>query len=667
MTRRVGGNPAKTRLLPGLAFPIGISDLVRVSWATLRVPTAGAAFNVDAAQISLLGSLIVSGDIQSGSPFDIAPGQIALAAQIAITGDVQFIQPAAFDLQTTPVALAGALSITGDIDAPPMKVAVSWAQLRVPSVAVQFDIDPAAPVAMFGAISVSGDIRAGAPWEFESPLTITQMAGALSVAGDLQFVSPASFDLVASPIALLGAASVSGDIELSTSFDLQPTSPIAMAAAAALLGDIQFEQPVLFDVDCVAPVALTGLLTVQGDIGLERSFDVQPAGAVVMSGALTASGDIRIERAFDLVPLAAIGLTGIAAILGDIQAVTPVPFDVQQSGSIAMAGELLASGDVQATVPFDLAAGTVAMSGAMGIAGDINAGGPFDLSGGEIALLAALGIAGNIQIRVPATVPDVTGLSREDAEAALQGAGFLVAVSLVLSTEVPVNHVISQDPPPGTASFVGTTVDIVVSQYDVAKVIGGNKNVRFRPVKKRRQEKEPQTAAPRAKASGLLKGLLARIAPPPLAAGLEIPLAPLVAEVVAEAVAEVAPQPSNAVEEQEVSELEQLRRRVDALTSMVTEITGELQQLRQAHGPQALPALRDPLDDALVALLPAVREPLELEPEEPAGLPELTEDEQRELSGESPAAPAPAATAPPAIDIQAENRRRAELLARSML
>jgi beta-lactam-binding protein with PASTA domain len=73
------------------------------------------------------------------------------------------------------------------------------------------------------------------------------------------------------------------------------------------------------------------------------------------------------------------------------------------------------------------------------------------------------------------TVPDVTGLSRDSAEARLRDDGFAVSVAEQESDE-PEGDVISQDPAGGTELIRGSTVTITVStgrpQVDVPDVIG---------------------------------------------------------------------------------------------------------------------------------------------------------------------------------------------------
>ena len=82
-------------------------------------------------------------------------------------------------------------------------------------------------------------------------------------------------------------------------------------------------------------------------------------------------------------------------------------------------------------------------------------------------------------------MPDVTGLSRESAEARLRDEGFTVSVAEQESDE-PEGDVISQSPSGGTELTRGETVTITVStgrpQVDVPDVIGmSERNARSAP------------------------------------------------------------------------------------------------------------------------------------------------------------------------------------------
>lgn len=482
-----------------------------------------------------------------------------------------------------------------------------------------FDLNQLQPVAIAGAVAVQGDVQFVLGQGFDlDPLGAISMAGALAVAGDVGYSIPWEFEPPLSVTTIAGTLGISGDIEFVTAgqFNLQPLGAVAMAGAMQTLGDLQFATPVY--------------------------FDLAQSGAVALSGALALQGDIQALPAFDLAPLQPVAMVGTVSIAGDVQSVVPVLFDVAPAAPVAVAGSLA-------------------------VAGDVGFGTTFDLSGGTVALSGELGVAGAIQIRIPATVPDVTGLARDAAVAALAADGFVASVSLVLSTSVPVDQVISQDPAAGTASFVGTTVEIVVSQYDVPKIIGGNKNVRFKPLKRRKTQREdapPQPAVQaKAKASGLLMGLLAR------ATGLEAPPAPVedlppaAADLIEEPPAAVDPPPPLAAQvdapPEPVDPLAALEQR---LLARIAELEDQVAQLRAAAAPMPMDAPRDPINEALQALLPALREPIALEPDAP---PAAAAEQTPAETPQTPVEPGPRKLSPE--QRRRENIRRAKLLVKQLL
>jgi serine/threonine-protein kinase len=75
-------------------------------------------------------------------------------------------------------------------------------------------------------------------------------------------------------------------------------------------------------------------------------------------------------------------------------------------------------------------------------------------TGTEIDLVVAAG----------ATVPDVTGMTEEEATTALEDAGYVVSVSSEPSNDVEEGIVIAQDPAAGTQYDSGQTVNILVSE-----------------------------------------------------------------------------------------------------------------------------------------------------------------------------------------------------------
>jgi serine/threonine-protein kinase len=91
----------------------------------------------------------------------------------------------------------------------------------------------------------------------------------------------------------------------------------------------------------------------------------------------------------------------------------------------------------------------------------------------EVTLVVSKGEA-------PIKVPDVTGEHVDDATEELEDEGLTVEVKTKASTDVEADHVISQDPKPGTGVENGHTVTLVVStgppQVEVPEVRGMTKD-----------------------------------------------------------------------------------------------------------------------------------------------------------------------------------------------
>jgi len=122
-------------------------------------------------------------------------------------------------------------------------------------------------------------------------------------------------------------------------------------------------------------------------------------------------------------------------------------------------------------------------------------------------------------------VPDVSGLTQAAATAALQAAGFVVAVTTAASSAVPAGDVISQQPAGGSTAPAGSTVTLTVSTGEVdlldPKFQGPSHNTRIRWQKKVKSAeaetppaKPPAAAtapAPKPRSTGL-----GEITPPPV-------------------------------------------------------------------------------------------------------------------------------------------------------
>jgi hypothetical protein len=133
---------------------------------------------------------------------------------------------------------------------------------------------------------------------------------------------PATLDLSQTAnIALSGAVSVSGDIQIGTSFDLAQTANIGLSASAAVSGDIQSLSGAL-DLSQTAAIALSGSASVSGDVQIGTSFNLAQSGAVALSGSASVSGDVQFGTSLDLSQTNVVALSGSAAVSGDIQSST---------------------------------------------------------------------------------------------------------------------------------------------------------------------------------------------------------------------------------------------------------------------------------------------------------------------------------------------------------
>ncbi len=145
-------------------------------------------------------------------------------------------------------------------------------------------------------------------------------------------------------VALSGSVSVSGDIQIGTNFNLTQSSAVGLAGSLATTGDVQIGTT--FNLAQTAAVGLAGSVGVSGDIQiLSGSLDLTQTSAVAMSGTVGLSGDIQIGTTFNLAQTAAVGLTGSVAATGDIQLGTN--FNLAQTVALAMSGSVAVTGDFQ--------------------------------------------------------------------------------------------------------------------------------------------------------------------------------------------------------------------------------------------------------------------------------------------------------------------------------
>lgn len=216
-------------------------------------------------------------------------------------------------------------------------------------------------------------------------------------------------------------------------------------------------------------------------------------------------------------------------------------------------------------------------------------------------------------------------------------------------------------------TFVGHAVlagdDLTAAKYGARKR-KANPNIRFKPATAKASPpvSAPEPKKPKVKPSPLVLGLLARGLVPPE------PPEPAPVLVVASIPSVTAPEIVAAIEvpKPEVPPagptLEQLATTVGSLEAQLQALRAELAAVRAMHQPEPVaPTARDPVHEALHALLPAIADPIDLdaEPEQPEPLQPVAQQQ---------AAPAP--TPRPRMSraqIEAENERRAALAVKLLI
>lgn len=520
-----------------------------------------------------------------------------------------------------------------------------------------FVLEAVAPIALHGSLGITADVQKTVPWEVLSPLQLG-LSGQLGISADLFFSRPSVFEVAqVGAITLQGTLGIQSEIALGRGFRVQPLAPIALSGTLGIVADMALART--FALEQVGTIALSGALGIAADIALARTFVIEPLAPIALSGALAITADVvaSVPVVFQIQQVQPIALQGTIGVSASVRAGSP--FQITPVAPIALAGSLGIQAEIATRVPFVVQAlQPIALTGALGISTAPIFGRPFALQAqAPIALHGQLGVAAALELTIPTTVPDVVGLTQAAAIAAIDAARLVAVIATAFSDTVPAGQVISQAPAGGTASTVGSSVVITVSAgqgaaTDPKLIARGRRLNPLLKVKPVRRERAPGAApAAKPKPTPLLLGLLKRT-------GLDIPAATLQQ---GSAPAEPAPVladasiplvggrelPSEAVEEPEVTAptaadplalIQQLRADLDALRA-------EVEQLRAA-GTAEVPALRDPFHDALHAILPALRDPIDLdaEPEEPAR--------------PNPPEEAPAAPKMTREEIDAENARR---------
>ena len=518
MARRVGGNPAKTRLLPGVGYPIPINT---------PAPAAGGFTSAAAPWPFGFGS--------AGTTFTLTQsGAVSIGAAGALSGDLSYVAPFTV-VQSGTLSISGTAATVADLSIATTRgfhsAAVLW-PFGLGDV-TNIVLTPTTPIGIVGSLGVAAEVDVGGePFELVAPLDITPMVATVSVTGDINTTS--ALTLVQSgAIVVVASAAVTGNLGLA--WALSPTGAIALAGAFSPSGNIGFswalaQSGVLAldgalaaagDVGFAWQIAPSGVVSlgaasqVSGDLvyGSPGGFTLTPTGAIPLAGAMQAQGDLTYVAPFNLAPTVPLAVAGAFSISGSLQFVAP--FNLVLVAPVALTGTVTVNGDLLAGGPFTVeTSGAIAATATAVLTGDLLAGGPFLLDvTAPITVEAVLNAVGNPRAVTPTTVPDVVGSDQETAETALHAAGLLATVTLVLTTEAPAGQVIAQSPAGGTPSFVGSTVEITVSQYNAAEILGENRNVRFKPIKRKRKHEEAPAEVAKAAPSPLLKGLVERTKP----------------------------------------------------------------------------------------------------------------------------------------------------------
>lgn len=104
------------------------------------------------------------------------------------------------------------------------------------------------------------------------------------------------------------------------------------------------------------------------------SLDLTETTDVALSGSISVSGDLQIGTNFNLTQAAAVGLAGSVGVSGDIQILSG-SLDLAQTSAVAMSGTVGLSGDLQIGTDFNLTQSVaLAMSGSVAVAGDFQSG-----------------------------------------------------------------------------------------------------------------------------------------------------------------------------------------------------------------------------------------------------------------------------------------------------
>lgn len=368
-----------------------------------------------------------------------------------------------------------------------------------------------------------------------------------------------------------------------------------------------------------------GAVAVTGDLAaIEAGSDIASingSSQIITTGALAA-----VEAGQD-----AAALAGRVLVQGLVAAAESGADDAALAGQVLVAGTLVTQ---------EQGSDTAAMSGSSAIFGALAA----QEAGADAAMLA-----GRVWVQGMLAAAE-HGADAASAAGEVVVSGALAAVELGADTariigDLPAvaGMLAAQEGGADTAHIVGSTQALLD-----ARMIGGHRNIRFKPLKKRKKDglrEAPKPLAPRPRASGLLMGLLAQ------ASGVDGPRAapaasPVAAPVVPTSRTELAAAPSHAPAPAAAAPAAPAQP-ADGLADRVQRMEAVI---------EALQAKVAELEHDLSLTLPMDAWPSPPEKADPA-------PNDADLHVEDPAQP-PRLTA---AQVKAENARRARALARMIL
>lgn len=351
---------------------------------------------------AITGTLGVSGDISAGggsggefevlSPLEIQEiaGTLTASGDLTITGGGSSLTL----VQTGAVAMSGVLAASGDL-------ALAWALQQTGAVGVAgvlsvagnvgfaWQLQPTGALAMSGVLAASGNVAFA--WAL-APSTLP-VSGALTLTGDLAYVAPFTLAPTAA-VGIAGVAALTGNVGFA--WQLQQSGSITVNGAAAVSGALAYGSPGTLVLDPAGPIAVSGALTVAGDLALTAG--VQPTAPVSVAGTVALTGDLVLVAPFALAPTSAVGLSGLFGVSGNLAA--SGPFAVEQAAPLSVLGVAALTGNLAADAPFTVTqTAPVALSGVAAVQGDLLLDGQFVLTvGAPLALVGRVAAAAAVQV-----------------------------------------------------------------------------------------------------------------------------------------------------------------------------------------------------------------------------------------------------------------------------